>query len=130
MCINIVLGQLIVLLCIFAPDGKLPDPKLSQHIGFAFFSLSILLNVLTTLLVVRRLLAHRRALVELGVLAHDAARFASVVGILAESAALYTIVGVAYVPLFVSRASYHGPMSSLFAAMSVSASLNLSAHAQ
>lgn len=118
--ISPVLGNALTLICAAVPAGEALDPILAMRIGIPFWLLSIVLNILTTLIVAYRLLAHRRALLQLGVLPHDAARFASVVGILSESAGLYSAAGLIYLPHFVLNTSWSGPLSSLFAGMSVS----------
>jgi hypothetical protein len=92
----------------------------SISIPTAFWSLSVSLNVLTTLLVAAKLLAHRRQMLALGVHGvHDSVReYTSVVGILAESAALYAVLGCIYIGLFVHNVPVGDPFSSLFAAAS------------
>jgi hypothetical protein len=85
----------------------------------AFWSLSVSLNVLTTLLVATKLLAHRREMLRLGVAMHDSVReYTSVVGILAESATLYALTGVIYIALFTHNVPVADPFSTIFAAAS------------
>jgi hypothetical protein len=115
-------GVALNLMCADVHYGGTLHFTLSQSVSVptAFWSLSVSLNVLTTLLVAFKLLSHRREMLRLNVLgAHDSVReYASVVGILAESAALYALLGLIYIPLFVHNVPVGDPFSTLFAAAS------------
>ncbi|KAF9014143.1 hypothetical protein BDQ17DRAFT_1231049 [Cyathus striatus] len=69
------------------------------NLGVSFHSCSVVLNVLVTILITGKLLYHRR-LVH-GLLGEDHCKtYMSLVAVFAESGALYSIIGIVYIPLY------------------------------
>ncbi|EJD43614.1 hypothetical protein AURDEDRAFT_152478 [Auricularia subglabra TFB-10046 SS5] len=79
-----------------------PAATFGQHavvaFGTSFWSISVFLNVLTTAMIAGRLLYHRRQMEMLGRARHS--QYISVIAVLVESAALYSLSGLVYIPLF------------------------------
>jgi len=78
-------------------------------------------NVLATLLIAGRLL-HRRHVLRKAAVGHDAIEYkmyTSTAAIFAESAALYAICAIIYIPMFVKNIPLQYPFSALLGSASV-----------
>ncbi len=84
--------------------------------GTAFWSLSVGLNVIVTILIASRILYHQRRIR----LLRQSAHYSGVISILVESASLYSISGLIYIPLFALDLPLQYPFSAFFCATSVS----------
>ncbi|KAJ7489354.1 hypothetical protein FB451DRAFT_1125682 [Mycena latifolia] len=82
--------------------------------GTAFWSTSVALNVIVTLLISIKLLRQHRRMSSLQVKRTDRS-YTDIVAILIESAALYSICGLIYIPLFAINTSLQYPFSALLA---------------
>jgi hypothetical protein len=91
------------------------------NFGTPFWSLSVATNVLSTILIAGRLLYRRRMLRDTtgGYGATQLRMYTSTVAIFAESAALYAICAIVYIPMFVKNIPLQYPFSSLLGSMSV-----------
>jgi hypothetical protein len=85
---------------------------LVSDFGTAFWSISVSLNVISTLLIAGQLLWHQRSLRQAGLQHSD--QYTGIVAVLAESAALYSICGLIYIPLFARNLTLQYPFSALF----------------
>jgi len=85
---------------------------LVSDFGTAFWSISVSLNVTSTILIAGQLIWHQRTLRRAGIPQSD--QYMSIVAILAESAALYSICGLIYIPLFARDLTLQYPFSALF----------------
>lgn len=86
----------------------------------AFFCLSISLNVVCTLLIAGRLLLQQRASKHLGSTGSSLARtYTYIIIVIVESAALYSIFGLIYIPLMVLQAPIQFPFSSLIGTLTL-----------
>jgi hypothetical protein len=85
----------------------------------AFFALTLSFNALASVLIAGRLLRLRRTLAALGPAAHPALGAAGLVGVLAESAAAYAVVGLVYLPFYVHVLPASAVLSTLFQALAV-----------
>ncbi|KAI1783238.1 hypothetical protein LXA43DRAFT_867559, partial [Ganoderma leucocontextum] len=81
------------------------------NIEIAFFCLSVSLNILCTLLIAGRLLLHQRDVRQLGFT--SSRTYTSIVVVIAESAALYSIFGIVSIPLEVLQTPVQFPFNSL-----------------
>jgi hypothetical protein len=81
-----------------------------------FFAATIVCNAFSTAAIAARFAMHRRALRGLGLAATE---YTTVAGVLAESAALYALVGTVYLPLYVLQLPAASAVSSVFGALSV-----------
>jgi hypothetical protein len=100
-------------------------PAVAGHVNRqlheAFFMLSICCNVFATIAIASRLIMHRRALQSIGL--NDRPTFSeytTVAGILTESALLYAIVGIAYLPVYFRALPSGAVLGSMFGALVVS----------
>ena len=84
--------------------------------GTAFWSLTVSLNVIATLLIAGRLLYHQHKIRIL----KQSSQYTGVAAILVESAALYSISGLIYIPLFARNLPLQFPFAALFCSASVS----------
>lgn len=96
--------------------------KLISDLGTAFWSISVSLNVISTLLIAGRLLWHQRSLRQIGL--QHSNQYTDIVAVLAESAALYSICGLIYIPLFALNLSLQYPFSALFNSAAVQSCLH------
>lgn len=87
-----------------------------ESFGTAFWSISVSLNVLATTLIAGRLLYHRRTIRMVSPERND--YYISVISIVAESAAVYSISGLIYIPLFARNLPLQYPFAALFCAAS------------
>jgi hypothetical protein len=78
----------------------------------AYISLSVALNVILTLLSAGRLLSHQWTLSRAGM--RDSGIYTKISTVLAESAALYTVIGLIYVSLFAQKLEIQDPFSNLW----------------
>jgi len=90
------------------------------NFGTPFWSLSVATNVISTLLIAGRLLYRRRMLRDTagGYGATQLRMYTSAVAIFAESAALYAICAIVYIPMFAKNIPLQYPFSSLLGSMS------------
>ena len=113
----VTVGSSIALIAETAKPGAMFGAKLISEFGIAFWSISVSLNVISTLLIAGQLLWHQRALRRLGI--QDNGQYTGVVAVLAESAALYSICGLIYIPLFARNMTLQYPFSPLFLSAAV-----------
>lgn len=96
-----------------------PDSAFGQHLfviyGTSFWSISVALNVLTTLLIAGKLLYHQREMSRLG----QPSKYLSLVAICVESAAIYSISGLVYIPLFALNLPHQYAFSALVGSATV-----------
>ena len=86
--------------------------------GTPFWSLSVSMNVLSTLLIAGRLIYRRRALVES--LSRNSPRaYGAEVAIFLESAALYAVAALVYIPMFAKNIPLQFPFSALLVSAAV-----------
>jgi len=105
-------GSSIVLLVETArPGAGFGNPLISKF-GTAFWSISVSLNVISTILIAGMLLYHDRKLRRLGFQGNGP--YTGIAAVLAESAALYSICGLIYIPLFARNMDLQYPFSPLF----------------
>ena len=98
-----------------AKPGAVFGQVVVVNFGTPFWSLSVATNILATLLIAGRLL-HRRQLLR------DAAKrhmYTSAVAIFVESAALYAICAIVYIPMFAKNIPLQFPFSALLGSASV-----------
>ncbi|KAM5544691.1 hypothetical protein V8D89_001589 [Ganoderma adspersum] len=81
--------------------------------GTPFWSLSVSMNVLTTVLIAARLLYRRRALLDSASKRKARAYYSPEVAIFLESAALYAICSIIYIPMFAEDIPLQFPFSAL-----------------
>ncbi|TBU39969.1 hypothetical protein BD309DRAFT_928018 [Dichomitus squalens] len=84
--------------------------------GTPFWSLSVSMNVLTTLLIAGRLIYRRRALLDSTSKNKPSAYYGPEVAIFLESAALYAICSIIYIPMFAKNIPLQFPFSALLGA--------------
>ncbi|KAJ7771054.1 hypothetical protein DFH07DRAFT_804692 [Mycena maculata] len=84
------------------------------NFGTPFLSLSVTTNVLSTILIAGRLTHHRRAIHRIH---QNGQGHSTVSAIFAESAALYAIVALVYIPLFARNLTLQYPFSALMGAV-------------
>lgn len=95
----------VVLWLIAAPGAILGTPNLI-HFGTAYYAISVTLNLLATILIVIRLVIHRRVTLKNLPDHMDHARdYTSIAGLFVESAALYSIVGLIFIGLYSQAAN-------------------------
>ncbi|KAJ6598437.1 hypothetical protein DFH09DRAFT_1356681 [Mycena vulgaris] len=82
--------------------------------GTSFWSTSVALNVIVTLLISIKLLRHHRRLKALQI-TRAGRSYPDIVALLVESAALYSICGLIYIPLFAINTPLQYPFSALLA---------------
>jgi len=122
--IIIIIGSSIVLLVETArPGAGFGNPLISKF-GTAFWSISVSLNVISTILIAGMLLYHDRKLRRLGFQGNGP--YTGIAAVLAESAALYSICGLIYIPLFARNMDLQYPFSPLFISAAVSQKKSLS----
>jgi len=102
----------IALLIETARPGAVFGMVLISDFGTAFWSISVSLNVISTILIAGYLVWHQRSLRSAGL--GQADRYIGIAAILAESAALYSICGLIYIPLFARDLALQYPFSALF----------------
>jgi len=113
---SIVIGS--ILLWQAAHPGATFGQSVVIDFGTPFWSLSVTLTILVTLLIAGRLIYRRELLRrEEGRKGNDA-HYTSLIAIFAESGALYAICGIIYIPLFARNLPIQFPFSGLFAAAS------------
>jgi len=121
-CIAIVTSG-IALLIITSRGGSRTGTLSVTHIGTFSWSTSVALNVLCTILIAGRLVSHQRRLAHLAgsntFVRHRLSYYSSVAVIFAESAALYSIVGVIYIPIFASNSELEPPFAALWGSLAV-----------
>jgi len=90
------------------------------NFGTPFWSSSVATNVISTLLIAGRLLYRRRMLRDTtrGYGATQLRMYTSTVAIFAESAALYAICAIIYIPMFAKNITLQYPFSALLGSMS------------
>jgi hypothetical protein len=94
----------------------------NQHISAAFYTTSIVLNVLLTTIIVVKLLPTQRNFKGVD----DTAKHASsVMGMLAESAALYTLTGVVYICTLWFESDFQVLFAQIFGVSAVCRSSNI-----
>ncbi|KAJ7182735.1 hypothetical protein C8R43DRAFT_12207 [Mycena crocata] len=109
-----VLGTGIGLLIATGQPGGTFGSGLVGPFGTAFWSTSVALNVIVTLLISTKLLRQHRRLSALHIT--PAGRtYPDIVAIFVESAALYSICGLIYIPLFAMNTPLQYPFSALLA---------------
>ncbi|KAL7278322.1 hypothetical protein ACG7TL_008298 [Trametes sanguinea] len=79
----------------------------------AFYCMSISLNILTTLLIAGRLWYQQRQMKALAAVPSARWDYTSVIAIFVESAALYSICGIVYIPLVVRKLPLQYPITAL-----------------
>lgn len=84
--------------------------------GIAFYSLSVGLNVIVTLLISGRLLYHQHNIRRIS--ASCSQEYTSLIAIIVESGALYAVAGLVYIPLWAVNSPIQYPFSPLLAASS------------
>lgn len=84
----------------------------------AFYSLSVSLNILCTIFIAARLWAQHRNIKQFR--AASSWSYSSVIAIVVESAALYSICGIIYVPLVVRALPQQFPVTAVIGSLSVS----------
>ncbi|KAF8526535.1 hypothetical protein BU17DRAFT_40356 [Hysterangium stoloniferum] len=96
------------------------------RIGTFSWSTSVALNVLCTVLIAGRLISHQRYLLHLvsgssasTSMRHRLSSYSSIAAIFAESAALYSIVGIIYIPIFASNSELEPPFAALWGSVAV-----------
>ena len=89
--------------------------------GTPFWSLSVSMNVLTTVLIAARLIYRRRALLDSTSKRRARAYYSPEVAIFLESAALYAICSIIYIPMFAEDIPLQFPFSALLGSAAVSA---------
>lgn len=105
-------GTSIALLIETAKPGAVFGVKLISDFGTAFWSISVSLNVVSTILIAGMLLWHDKKLRRLGF--QGSGPYIGIAAVLAESAALYSVFGLIYIPLFARNLSLQYPFSPLF----------------
>jgi hypothetical protein len=100
-------------------------PGIPQDLGNPLYSLSAALNILVTSMIVIKLLLHRRRSINISH-GYTGDVYISVIGVLAESAALYTIATLTYVVLNAYENPARTWWQGIMMAMSVSCVLVLS----
>ncbi|OCH88789.1 hypothetical protein OBBRIDRAFT_757537 [Obba rivulosa] len=81
-------------------------------LGTAFWSISVAMDVIVTLLIAGRLLWYRR---KMGILGNDHTRhYIAIAGVFAESAAVYAICGILYIPFYTTNFPIQDLFASLF----------------
>jgi hypothetical protein len=100
-----------------AKPGAIFGIPLISNLGTAFWSISVSLNVVSTLLIAGQLIWHQRTLRQAGF--RHGNQYMTIAAILAESAALYSIAGLIYIPLFARDLTLQYPFSALFNSMAV-----------
>jgi hypothetical protein len=75
----------------------------ASHLSAPFIGLSIALNVTATALITFRLLQHRRRLVQAGFERSHTRTYSSLLGVIVESALLYTVAGLLFLPFLVKK---------------------------
>ena len=83
----------------------------------AFWSLTVSLNILCTVLIASRLWYQHLRVRGLGASAESL--YASVIAVTVESAALYSLCGVIYIPLVVRKDTLQYPFSALMGGLTV-----------
>lgn len=86
--------------------------------GTSFYSISIALNVLTTALIAGKLIYHQRQMSKI----RQSSEYLSLVAILVESAAVYSLTGIVYIPLFALNLPQQYAFASLLGSATVSVS--------
>jgi hypothetical protein len=116
----------ITLLVLTSRAGSQTGTQIITHIGTVTWSTSVALNVLCTILISGRLISHQRRLSVLtsGNSAGTRNRrksgdYLSVAAIFAESAALYSIVGIIYIPIFGTNSALEPPLATLWGSVAV-----------
>ncbi|KAJ7055839.1 hypothetical protein C8F01DRAFT_1373345 [Mycena amicta] len=103
MLLGIVVSSLALIVTTYTLENSFLAP-LSIQFGTAYWSLSISLNILLTLLITGKILRLRRQIKgPLG--SHHAERYFSVVAMLVESASLYSIVGLFFIITYARSSS-------------------------
>ena len=100
-----------------ARPGAVRFQNLITNVGITYLSLSVSLSVISTLLIARQLLRHRRALRQIGI--SDGGFYTRVLVIFVESAALYSICGLIYIPIFATNHNLLDPLSILWSSTAV-----------
>ncbi len=90
--------------------------------GTPFWSLSVSMNVLTTLLIAGRLIHRRQAYME-SISRTNPSAYGAEIGIFLESAALYAIFAIIYIPMFAKNIPLQFPFSALLVSAAVRAAL-------
>jgi F0F1-type ATP synthase membrane subunit c/vacuolar-type H+-ATPase subunit K len=86
----------------------------------AFFVATICCNVIATGLISARLILHRRSLLAIGLSERPSfTNYSTFASIFADSAALYALVGIIYLPIYFEQLPVQAVFSSLFAALTV-----------
>jgi hypothetical protein len=94
------------------------DVNLQLH--EAFFVMTIASNIFSTAAIAARLVMHRRALRSIGMASRPSfSEYTTVAGVLAESAALYAVVGILYLPFYMRQGPGAAVLSSVFQALVV-----------
>jgi hypothetical protein len=114
---NVIVGTSIALLIETAKPGAVFGVKLISNFGTAFWSISVSLNVVSTILIAGMLLWHDKKLRRLGF--QGSGPYIGIAAVLAESAALYSVFGLIYIPLFARNLSLQYPFSPLFISAAV-----------
>ncbi|KAI9060762.1 hypothetical protein FKP32DRAFT_1013146 [Trametes sanguinea] len=86
------------------------------HFQTAFYCMSISLNIFTTLLIAGRLWYQQRQMKALTAVPSARWDYTSVIAIFVESAALYSICGIVYIPLVVRQLPLQYPITALIGA--------------
>jgi hypothetical protein len=85
-----------------------------------FFVATIVCNVLATAAIVTRLVLHQRSLRTIGLADRpNFSEYATIAGVLTESAALYAVIGIIYLPIYILQLPVTPAISSVFGALSV-----------
>jgi len=106
------IGTSIALLVETAIPGAAFGNRLVSDFGTAFWSISVSLNVISTILIAGMLMYHDRKLRRLGF--QGSGPYIGIAAVLAESAALVSIFGLIYIPLFAKNMALQYPFSPLF----------------
>lgn len=115
--VPIILGVGLALLIETAKPGAAYGSPLISQLGTAFWSISVSLNVISTSLIAGQLLWHRRSLQQVGL--HQGDKYIGITAILVESAGLYSICGLIYIPLFAQNLPLQYPFSALLNSVTV-----------
>lgn len=95
--------SILLLVQLTHPDSTLTTGN-TINFGLAYWPISVSINVLVTSLIVGRLLYFRARVRHAFALAPDHGRmYTSVVAMLIESAALYTVVGLLYIGTYATK---------------------------
>jgi hypothetical protein len=97
------MGFALNLSCLSATSSGPIKVLSASHLSAPFIGLSIGLNFTATALITFRLMGHRTRLVQAGLKRADARAYTSLLGIIVESALLYTVAGVVFIPFLVKR---------------------------